>query len=158
MEIVIRATVVFWILWLLLRASGKRELAQMTPFELIVLMVLGDIIQQATTEEDMSVVGGALAAATIMLWALALSYGTFRSKRVRDVFEDRPTVVVAHGRIDDEMLRVERLTRDELAEEARNAGIGDIADIEWGLLEADGRFSFITKHGDRPPTPGRDAT
>lgn len=158
MEIVIRATIVFWILWLLLRASGKRELAQMTPFELIVLMVLGDIIQQATTEEDMSVVGGALAATTIMLWAVGISYAAFRSKPVRGVLEDRPTIVVAHGEIDDAMLKVERLTREELSEEARNAGIADIADIEWGLLEADGRFSFITKQGNRPPPPGHDVT
>lgn len=158
MEIVIRATIVFWVLWLLLRASGKRELAQMTPFELIVLMVLGDIIQQATTEEDMSVVGGALAATTIMLWAVGISYAAFRSKRVRGVLEDRPTIVVAHGEVDDAMLKVERLTREELSEEARNAGIDDIADIEWGLLEADGRFSFITRQGNRPPPPGHGVT
>lgn len=158
MEIVIRASIVFWVLWLLLRASGKRELSQMTPFELIVLMVLGDIIQQATTEEDMSVVGGALAATTIMLWAIGISYAAFRSKRVRDVLEDRPAIVVAHGRVDEDMLRVERLTREELIEEARNAGIGDVADIEWGVLEADGRFSFITKDGHRPPPPPHDVT
>ena len=158
MEIVIRATVVFWILWLLLRASGKRELAQMTPFELIVLMVLGDIIQQATTEEDMSVVGGALAATTIMLWAVGISYAAFRSKRVRGALEDRPSIVVAHGEIDEAMLKIERLTAEEVSEEARNAGIADIADIEWGLLEADGRFSFITKQGNRPPPPAPELT
>ena len=158
MEIVIRATVVFWFLWLLLRASGKRELAQMTPFELIVLMVLGDIIQQATTEEDMSIVGGALAATTIMLWAVGISYAAFRSKRVRGVLEERPTIVIAHGVVDETILKIERLTAEELSEEARNAGIADLADVEWGLLEADGRFSFITKQGNRPPPPGHDLT
>ena len=123
-----------------------------------VLMVLGDIIQQATTEEDMSIVGGALAATTIMLWAVGISYAAFRSKRVRGVLEERPTIVIAHGVVDETILKIERLTAEELSEEARNAGIADLADVEWGLLEADGRFSFITKQGNRPPPPGHDLT
>ena len=62
------------------------------------------------------------------------------------------------GVVDETILKIERLTAEELSEEARNAGIADLADVEWGLLEADGRFSFITKQGNRPPPPGHDLT
>ena len=143
MEIVIRASAVFWILWIMLRAAGKRELAEMTPFELIVLVVVGDLIQQGVTEEDMSVVGAALAVVTILLWALALSYTSFKSPRLRGVLESRPTVVVADGQVDHAMLSVERLTIDDLLDAARNAGIERIADVRWAILEADGKISFI---------------
>jgi len=143
MEIVIRASVIFWILWILLRATGKRELAEMTPFELIVLMVIGDLIQQGVTEEDMSITGASLAISTIVLWALLLSYVTFRSRRLRRVLESRPAIIVSRGEIDHEMLKIERLTLDDLMDEARNAGIASITDIEWAVLEADGKFSFL---------------
>jgi uncharacterized membrane protein YcaP (DUF421 family) len=144
-EIVIRATIVFWILWLLLRASGKRELAEMTPFELIILMVTGDLIQQGVTQEDMSVTGAVLAGSTFVLWAIALSYLAFRSKPVRAVLESRPAIVVEDGVVDQEMLRIERLTIDDLYDEARNAGIERISEIKWAILEADGKLSFIRR-------------
>ena len=143
MEIVVRATIVFWLLWVLLRASGKRELAEMTPFELIVLIVIGDLVQQGVTEEDTSLAGAALAVTTVVLWALVLSYAAFRSSRMRPVLESRPTILVADGVIDMEMLTVERLTVDELLDEARNSGIARIADVKWAILESDGKVSFV---------------
>jgi len=155
MEIVIRASVIFWVLWVLLRATGKRELAEMTPFELIVLMVIGDLIQQGVTEEDMSITGASLAISTIVLWALLLSYVSFRSRRLRTILESRPAIIVSHGTVDHEMLNIERLTLDDLMDAARNAGIGSIEDIEWAVLEADGKFSFLrSQHaGHRSPPP-----
>ena len=90
METIVRATITFWLLWFLLRAAGKRELAEMTPFELILLMVMGDLIQQAVTQEDMSVTGAAMAVSTMMLWALALSYVSFKSHRAAAVLESVP--------------------------------------------------------------------
>ncbi len=148
MEIVIRATIIFWVLWLLLRAAGKRELAEMTPFELIVLMVTGDLIQQGVTQEDMSVVGAVLAGSTFMLWAIALSYVSFRFRPVRAALESRPAIVVEDGVVDQEMLKIERLTLDDLYDEARNAGIDRISDIRWAILEADGKMSFIRQRTD----------
>jgi len=156
MEIIVRASVVFWLLWILLRASGKRELAEMTPFELIVLMVIGDLIQQGVTQEDMSVTGAAMAITTIVMWALLLSYATFRSRRVRSMLESRPAIVVTHGIVDDEMLLVERLTMDDLMDGARNAGINTLEDIRYAILEADGKFSFLTEVADQRPGKPKD--
>ena len=148
MEIILRATIIFWFLWLLLRASGKRELAEMTPFELIVLVVMGDLIQQGVTQEDMSVTGAVLSVSTITLWTLGLSYAAFRSDTAAGLFESRPTILVSHGEIDHEMLHIQRLAIDDLLDEARTAGIGRVRDIEWAVLEADGKISFIRRDGD----------
>jgi uncharacterized membrane protein YcaP (DUF421 family) len=148
MEIVVRASVIFWLLWFLLRASGKRELAEITPFELIVLMVMGDLIQQGVTQEDMSVTGAALSVTTIMLWTLLLSYLNFRSRSLSRILDSRPAVLVTHGEIDTEMLRIHRLSLDDLLEEARNAGITRIADIEYAVLDASGKISFLRVSGE----------
>jgi uncharacterized membrane protein YcaP (DUF421 family) len=148
MEIVVRASVIFWLLWFLLRASGKRELAEITPFELIVLMVMGDLIQQGVTQEDMSVTGAALSVTTIMLWTLLLSYLNFRSRVLSRVLDSRPAVLVSHGEIDMEMLRIHRLSVDDLLDEARNAGIARVGDIEYAVLDADGKVSFIRMSGE----------
>lgn len=143
MEIVIRATVIFWLLWLLLRAAGKRELAELTPFELIVLVVMGDLIQQGVTQEDMSLTGAGLAVATMMLWGLGLSYAAFRWSRARRILESLPAIVVSGGKIDQRMLRLQRLNDDEVLEAARTNGIRDLADVQYAILEADGKLSFI---------------
>ena len=154
MDVVIRATIVFWLLWFLLRAAGKRELAEMTPFELILLMVMGDLIQQAVTQEDMSVTGAGVAVSTMMLWALALSYVSFKSHRAAAVLESVPAVVITDGAIDHDMLRLQRLTIDELLDEARNVGIASLDDVRWGIIESDGKLSFVRRGG--APTDGSD--
>lgn len=145
MEIVVRATIVFWLLWAVLRAAGKRELSDLTPFELVVLMVLGDIIQQGVTEEDMSLTGAALAVSTMILWAVGFSYAGFRSPRLRRRLESAPTIVVRHGVIDQRALAVQRMTIDDLLDEVRVAGISRIADIDYAVLEADGKMSFLRR-------------
>lgn len=147
MEIVIRATVIFWLLWILLRASGKRELAELTPFEMIVLIVMGDLIQQGVTQEDMSVTGAALTVSTITLWMIALSYASFRSRKAAAVLESKPSILASHGEIDEEMLKLQRLSMDDFLDEARTAGIDRISHIEWAVLEADGKVSFIRRDG-----------
>ena len=156
MEIVVRATVIFWVLWILLRATGKRELAEITPFELITLLVLGDIVQQGVTGEDMSVTGAGLAAGTIVLWTLVLSYGSFRSSRIRGVLESPPSIIVRDGRIVPEMLRIQRLVVGDVLEAARSQGIADLATVRFGVLEPDGKFSFLTDEVPTPPRGGDD--
>lgn len=158
MDVVIRASVIFWLLWLLLRALGKRELAEMTPFELIVLMVSGDLIQQGVNGEDQSTTGAALAVATMMLWAVLFSYVAFRSKLMRRGLEARATVLVRDGVIDRRALAVQRMSVEELLVEARQAGVADLAEIAFAVLESDGRMSFVrgssATSNDRPhPEP-----
>jgi uncharacterized membrane protein YcaP (DUF421 family) len=147
MEIIIRATVIYFFLWAVARGVGKRELSEMTAFELILLVTMGDLIQQGATQEDMSITGAVLAVGTLAFWILVFAYLSWRFRRVRPVLEGVPVVVIHHGQPLDEVLAIERLTLDEICEEARNQGIRDLAEIDIGVLEPDGRFSFLKAAG-----------
>ena len=145
MDIVLRATVMFFILFLLIRLLGKRELGQMTPFEFVVLVVLGDLSQQGVTHNDFSLTGATLAISTFAFWALLLSWTTYLFPRAKDLLEGTPRVVVRNGEIVNENLRRDRLTRDEILSEMRLAGIGRMSDVAWAILEPQGKMSFIRK-------------
>lgn len=153
MEIVVRATVIFFFLWFLTRSLGKRELAEFTAFELVLLVVIGDLVQQGVTQEDYSLTGAMLAAGTIGLWVLAFAYLSFKFSRTSKVLEGVPVVVVRDGRAVEDALRVERLNVDEVCEAARNQGIADLAEVRVGVLEPDGKFSFITNGGGQHEAP-----
>jgi len=155
MDIVLRATVIFFALYLLVRVMGKRELAQMTPFELIVLVVFGDLIQQGVTHNDFSLTGAILAIATMGFWALAISWITYRWRRAESFFDGEPRVIVRDGQIVTENLRRDRLTRAEILSEMRLAGIAHLSEVAWAILEPRGRMSFIRRStgGEEPPHP-----
>lgn len=143
MEIVIRATVVYFFVYLLLRAMGKRELGEMSAFELVLLVMIGDLVQQAVTQEDMSVTGAVLAVGTIAFWVVLSSYLAFRSSRADQMLESPPVVVVKDGAVQREALRTERVSESDLMESARKHGIADLREVALGVLESDGKFSFL---------------
>lgn len=160
MDIVLRATVIFIALYLLVRLMGKRELGQMTPFELIVLIVIGDLIQQGVTQNDFSLTGAILAISTIAFLALAMSWLTYLSPRAEKLLEGEPRVVVRDGQILTANLRRSRLTAGEIESEMRLAGISDLGQVAWGILEPRGKISFIQRTHDGetepPPNPPTD--
>src|SRR4051794_40593727 len=98
MDIVLRAAVVYAFVWLVLRGLGKRELGELTAFELVLLFVIGDLVQQSVTQDDTSITAAILAISTIALLILAQSYAVFRWKRSRAVLEGQPVVVIHEGR------------------------------------------------------------
>ena len=147
MELVLRATALYFFLWAITRGLGKRELAEMSAFELLLLVTVGDLIQQGATQEDMSVTGAMLAVGTIAVWILIFSWMGYRWRPVRRVTEGVPVVVVRDGRPVGDALRLERVTLDEVLEGARNQGITNLRDVNLGILEPDGRFSFLQKEG-----------
>jgi uncharacterized membrane protein YcaP (DUF421 family) len=155
MEIVLRSAAVFVFLWFLTRIIGKKELAEISAFELVLLVVIGDLVQQGVTQEDMSVTGAILATGTIALLVVGMSYVSFRWKRAETVVEGIPVVIVSDGRMVAESMRVERLTDDEVISAAREQGIGDIAEVCFGVLEPDGKFSFV-RFDREPAPPSRD--
>jgi uncharacterized membrane protein YcaP (DUF421 family) len=155
MDIVLRATAMFVLLYVLIRLLGKRELGQMTPFELVLLVVMGDLIQQGVTHNDFSLTGGMLAIGTFAFWALTLSRATYLFPKLKNALEGEPRVIVKYGKIIYANLRRDRLTRDEILSEMRLAGIGRLANVEWAILEPQGKISFISKEG--AATPKQDA-
>jgi uncharacterized membrane protein YcaP (DUF421 family) len=126
----------------------------MTAFELILLVTMGDLIQQGVTQEDMSIVGAMLAVGTLALWITVMSYASFRFDRLRPALEGIPVVVLRKGKPLDEVLRLERVTLDELSEGARSQGIDDLSQVELAVLEPDGKFSFLKPGGDEGPSSG----
>lgn len=152
MDVVWRAAAIYLFLFVFTRALGKRELSEMSAFELIVLVTIGDLVQQGVTQEDFSMTGAVLAVSTFGFLALIGSYVSFRFPRTQPLLEGRPVVVVHQGRMLDDVLQVERLSTDEILEEARNQGITDLRDVRLGVLEPDGKFSFLKAETDqRPP-------
>jgi len=148
MEIILRATAIYFFLWMLTRALGKRELAEMTAFELLLLMVVGDLIQQGVTQEDTSVTGAILAVGTIGAWILIFSFLSWRFPSARQVIEGVPVVVIRDGRPIEPALRLERVTLGEILESARDQGIGNLRDVELAILEPSGKFSFLQRQQD----------
>lgn len=145
MEVVLRATAMFAIVYLLVRMLGKRELGQMTPFEFIVMVVIGDLIQQGVTQNDFSLTGAALAIGTFAFWGLVLSWMSYLSPRAARLLEGEPRVIIHHGRVLTDSLRRDRLTRAEIESEMRLAGIASLGEVAWAVLEPNGKISFIRR-------------
>lgn len=145
MELVIRATVIFWFLWLMVRGSGKRSLAELTPLDLILIVVIGDIVQQGITQEDMSLTGAMLAVSVFVVWTLTADWATRRFPTVSKFLAGEPVIVLRDGKPLEDRLRLERLTIEDLNEAARIEGIGDLTDVQIAVLETDGKFSFIKR-------------
>lgn len=156
MEIMVRATVIYFFLWLLTRALGKRELAEMTAFELLLLMVTGDLIQQGVTQEDTSITGALLAVGTIGAWILIFSFLGYRFRSARNLIEGVPVVVVRDGHPIEPALRLERVVLEELLESARNQGIANLRDIDLAILEPSGKFSFLKRNATDEPEAAPD--
>ena len=145
MDIVARTVVVFVFVFLVTRAVGRRELSSMEPFDLILLVVIGDLVQQGVTQSDYSMTGAVTVVATLALMTVALSYLSFRFRRLRPVLEGEPLVLLEDGRPIERNLRRERITVDELAAAAREQQIDSLSRVHLAVLETSGRISFIPK-------------
>lgn len=145
MDLVIRATVVFFFIFLVTRIAGRRELSTLEPFDLILLVVLGDLVQQGITQSDESVTGTLIVISTVTLLSVAVSWISFRSSAVRVTTEGEPIILVQDGQLIERNLRRERLSRGDVEEEARRQQIMSIADVRWAILEKQGTISFIAK-------------
>jgi len=145
MDVVLRSTCAFVFLIILLRVIGRRELSSLEPFDLILLIVIGDLVQQGVTQSDLSFTGLLLSVGTFAVLTVAFSFVTARVPFIRPVLEAGPLIIVQDGKLIDKNLRKERLTPEEIAEEARLQQIASLEDVEWGVLEGSGRMSFIAK-------------
>ncbi len=145
MDLVLRALVAFVFVLLLTRVVGRRELASLQPFDLILLVMIGDLVQQGVTQNDFSITGMLLVGSTIGLLAVFVSWTSFRFPRLRPVLDGEPVVVVQDGEPIQKNLSRNRLTLDELRAAARQEQIASLADVQWAVLETSGRISFIPK-------------
>jgi uncharacterized membrane protein YcaP (DUF421 family) len=145
MDLAIRTVVIVLIVFALTRVVGRRELSSMEPFDVILLVVVGDLVQQGITQSDDSVTGTTIVLATVALLTVGLSYLSFKVPRLRPLLEGEPIVLVVDGTAIDRNMRRERLTMDDLLAEARSQQIGSLDDVRFAVLETSGKISFLTR-------------
>ena len=145
MDLVIRTTVVFFFIFFMTRIVGRRELASLEPFDLILLVVIGDLVQQGVTQSDNSVTGAFIVVSTLALLTVGISYLHFRVPPLRRVTEGRPIVLMENGRPIERNLRRERVTIEELAESARLNSVQNLEDVRLAVLETNGNISIISQ-------------
>jgi uncharacterized membrane protein YcaP (DUF421 family) len=153
MEIVIRAAMMFIFLWAVTRAVGRSTLGELSTFELLVYVTMGDLIQQAVTQQDYSVTSGFLTISVFALMTVALSWLQWRFPRTRSVIRGKPVVIVRNGRLLPVPARQQRFSESDLLATARQQGIRSVSEIELAVLEADGRVSFFTAAGGSEGAP-----
>jgi uncharacterized membrane protein YcaP (DUF421 family) len=145
MDIVLRAAVAFVFILILTRIVGRRELSSLQPFDLILLVTIGDLVQQGVTQNDFSITGLMLAVGTIAVLTVLFSWAGWRFPRVRPMLEGTPVIVVQEGEPIMANLKRERLTVEEILAEARHEQIDSLDKIQWAVLETSGKLSFIEK-------------
>ena len=145
MDIVFRGIAIYFFIYLLTRVIGRRELSSLEPFDLILLIIVGDAVQQGLTQDDYSVTGAFVAVGTIATLQVATSYASFRFPRLRPVLEGEPIVIVQDGKPIERNMKRERIALEEVMEEARLQQIDSVEKIRWAVLETSGNISFIEK-------------
>ena len=145
MDLVVRAAIAFAFVLLLTRVVGRRELSSLEPFDVIMLVMIGDLVQQGVTQNDFSLTGMLLVGGTIGLLTVGTSWASFRFARLRPALEGEPVIVLEDGKPIDRNLRRNRITLGELTAEARLQQYGSLGDVQWAVLETSGKISFIPK-------------
>ncbi|TML94616.1 MAG: DUF421 domain-containing protein [Actinobacteria bacterium] len=146
MDIVLRAFVAYVFILFLMRVVGRRELSSMEPSDVILLVVIGDLVQNGVTQSDYSVTGIVLAAGTIGVLATITAVITHRWSRIRNVIEGEPVILVQDGQLIERNMKNERLTQDEVMEQARlQQGVESLDEVKWAVLETSGSISIVKK-------------
>jgi uncharacterized membrane protein YcaP (DUF421 family) len=145
-ELVLRSTIVYVALLVLLRLTGKRQVGQLAPFDLVLLLVLSNAVQNSMNAGDTSLVGGLLAATTLVVLNYLLGVATFRNKRIEELVEGRPQVLIHNGKLYDNVLSGAQLTQHELHAALRQAGCAGVEEVRYAVLENNGSISVITRN------------
>jgi uncharacterized membrane protein YcaP (DUF421 family) len=145
MDLVVRAVAIFFFVLVLTRVIGRRELSQLAPFDLILLIILGDALQQGLTQDDYSVTGAVLIVGTFAILQVFMSWVGYRFRGLRPILEGEPLIIVQDGKPIEKNLKRERLTLDEVMESARIHEIGSLDEVQWAIIERNGEISFLKK-------------
>ena len=146
MDLAIRAAFLFCFVYLLTRIIGRRELSSLEPFDLILLIVIGDAIQQGLTQDDYSVTGAMIVVGTFAMLQVLVSLVSYRFPRLRPAFDGEPIIVVQDGKPIERNMKRERLTLEEVLVQARGQQVASLEQIEWAVLETSGKISIIPKN------------
>lgn len=154
-ETVIRAAVAFLILYLITRATGRSTLGELSSFDLLLFITMGDLVQQGITRGDLSLSGGVISVATFGVLAVVFGFANVRWPRgIGNKIAGSPVVLIYRGVIDEKALRTERISINELRTAARQSQVTEFDDVSLAILEPNGKFSFFTDdNSDLPNSP-----
>lgn len=145
-ELVVRSIAVYAFLLLILRISGKRQIGQLAPFDLVLLLVLSNAVQNSMSAGDNSLIGGLLIASTLVAINFLVGYATYKNKRLEALLEGRPQILIHDGRLYDDVMAKSQLTHHELDAALRQAGCMSIAEVRSAILENNGVISVVPRH------------
>ena len=150
-ELIVRGVVVYGFLLVLLRLTGKRQVGQLAPFDLVLLLVLSNAVQNSMNAGDNSLVGGLISAATLVGLNYLVGLATYRSKRLEAIVEGRPQVLIHDGKLYEDVMARAKLTHHELQAALRQAGCTCVEEVRSAILENNGAISVVTgRAGARP--------
>jgi uncharacterized membrane protein YcaP (DUF421 family) len=158
MDIVLRAALIFVILGVVIRITGKRQIAQLSAFDLILIVTMGDLIGQTVLQEDYSLTAGLLAICTFAALSMLMGMAMYWLPKTRPALRGQATVFLRDGKLDYEVMKYELIHREDLDEAARQAGIRNLDDVSLAIMETDGTFSFFTEQSGDDDSSARGAT
>ena len=158
MEIVYRALIIYLFLWMITRVVGRSTIGELSTFQLILFITMGDMVQQGVTQQDYSVTAGILAVSTFAVLTIGLSWANVRWPRLRAITHGVPVIIVQDGLAMDSVMRRERMSVDDLKAAARQQGFETLAEIRLAVLEANGQISFFTRDQGRSGAEEKPAT
>ena len=148
-EFIVRGLIVYAFLIGLLRLTGRRQIGQLAPFDLVLLLVLSNAVQNSMNGGDNSVMGGLISATTLVAANWLTSYATFRNKRLARAIEGRPQVIIHNGHVYEDVMQREQLTHSELDAALRAAGCACVEDVHFAVLENNGQISVRVREKNR---------
>ena len=148
-ELVVRGVVVYGFLLILLRVTGKRQVGQLAPFDLVLLLVLSNAVQNSMNAGDNSLVGGLISATTLIGLNFLVATATYRSRRLEAIIEGRPQVLIHNGKLFKDVLARARLTQHELHAALRESGCASVEEVHSAILENSGTISVVPLKEDR---------
>jgi uncharacterized membrane protein YcaP (DUF421 family) len=151
MDTVIRIAFIYFFLMIALRIMGKRELSEMSPFELVTLLMIPEIFSTALARQDYSMTHATIGVATLFTLVFVTSLLSFRFKRVEQIVEGTPTILVHDGRLIEQNLKRERVTAEEVFAEMHHSGLEDLSQVQWAILEVDGKIAIISTNSEQMP-------
>lgn len=144
-ELIVRSAVVYTALIFILRISGKRQVGQLAPFDLVLLLVLSNAVQNSMNGGDNSLLGGLISAVTLIALNYVVGFATFKSKRLEALIEGRPVMLIHNGRVLEDVLAQTQLTHHELDAALRQSGYACIDDVQRAILENNGSITVIPR-------------
>ena len=142
-ELIVRSIAVYVFLIFILRISGKRQIGQLAPFDLVLLLILSNAVQNSMSGGDNSLIGGLIIATTLVLINYLVGFATYKSKKLEALIEGRPQILIHNGKLYEDMMANAQITQHELDTALRQAGCSSVSEVHSGILETSGTISIV---------------